>query len=77
MLVEQTGQKLASELDRVIASGAGTNEPTGIATASGTTTVHSANNTTGPAVVADYSGLLAGVAKQYRNAAMRCAFTVE
>jgi HK97 family phage major capsid protein len=74
LLVEQTGQKLASELDRVVAAGNGTSEPTGIATASGTTTVHSVNNTTGPAVVADYSALLFGIAKQYRGAAMRCGF---
>ncbi len=74
LLVEQTGQKLASELDRVVAAGNGTSEPTGIATASGTVTVHSVNNTTGPAVVADYSALLFGIAKQYRGAAMRCAF---
>jgi HK97 family phage major capsid protein len=74
LLVQQTGQKLASELDRVVAAGNGTSEPTGIATASGTTTVHSANNTTGPALVADYSGLLFGIAKQYRGAALRCAY---
>jgi HK97 family phage major capsid protein/HK97 family phage prohead protease len=73
-LVGQVGEKLASELDRVIAAGNGTSEPTGIATASGTTTVHSANGTGGPAVVADYSGLLFGIGKQYRTAAMRCAF---
>ncbi len=74
LLVQQTGEKLASELDRVIGSGNGTSEPTGITTASGTVTVHSTNNTSGPAVVADYSGLLFGIAKQYRTAAMRCAF---
>ncbi len=74
LLVEQTGQKLASELDRVVAAGNGTSEPTGISNASGTVTVHSVNSTSGPAVVADYSALLFGIAKQYRGSAMRCAF---
>ena len=55
-LTEQIGQKLASELDRVVACGNGTSEPQGISNASGTTTVHSTNSTSGPAVVADYSG---------------------
>ncbi len=46
ILTENVGQRLSAELDRVTAVGNGSTEPTGIFNASGTTTVHSANNTT-------------------------------
>jgi HK97 family phage major capsid protein len=71
---ENVGQRLANELDKVTAVGNGTTQPTGIFTASGTVSASAANTTTGPPLVADYSGLLFGIGKQYRNAANRCCF---
>jgi HK97 family phage major capsid protein/HK97 family phage prohead protease len=73
-ITENVGQRLANELDKVVAVGSGTTQPTGIFIASGTSSVNAANTTSGPPVVADYSGLLFAVAKQYRNAGNRCCF---
>jgi HK97 family phage major capsid protein len=66
-IVEVIGQKLAAELDRVVMSGNGSTEPTGILTASGLTTVDAANPTTGPLTVGDFELLMASVSKPYRK----------
>jgi HK97 family phage major capsid protein len=73
-LTENVGQRLASELDRVTAGGNGTTEPTGIFSASGLNTTNASNTTTGPPTVNDYFALMFGIAKQYRNQAMRPCF---
>jgi HK97 family phage major capsid protein len=74
VLTENIGQRLGNELDKVVAVGNGTTQPTGIFTASGTNSVNAANTTSGPPVLADYSGLLFGIGKQYRDAMGRCCF---
>lgn len=76
ILVENVGQKLLAELDRVIAVGVGsTTEPQGIFAASGLTDIGTPAGGNGAAPqVADYESLCFGTGKQYRNPAMRCAF---
>lgn len=75
VLVENVGQSLLSELDRVIAIGNGSTEPVGIFGTSGITDigVPAAGNGAAPQVD-DYERLVFAVGKQYRNPAMRCAF---
>lgn len=68
------GEKLQAELDRVIAVGAsGSSEPIGLTNASGLNAVSSVNGSSGPWRLTDYSNLLFGVGKQYRNVA-NCSF---
>jgi len=73
-LTENVGQKMLTDLDRVIAVGNGNTEPQGMFSASGTTAVPSTNGNGGPPTVADYESLLFAVGKQYRNRALRPAF---
>lgn len=73
-LEEAVGQRMLAELDRIIATGSGVGEPTGIMTAAGLTAVTAENAAAGPPTVADYEALIFAVGKQYRNPAMRCAF---
>ena len=71
LLVDLVGERLASELDRVIAVGNGTTEPTGIFTATGLNSFNADNTTSGPPTVNDYMSMMFGIKKQYRTAAMR------
>lgn len=74
VLEENIGNAFKKELDDVIATGNGTNQPEGIFTASGLNVVNSENDTTGPPTVTDYEALLlGGVGKQYRTS-RRCAW---
>lgn len=66
-IVERTGQKLMETLDEQIAIGDGTQEPTGIFTASGVTSIPSASGTSSALVPADIESLLWGLAKAMRN----------
>ncbi|MBA3483920.1 MAG: phage major capsid protein [Pirellulales bacterium] len=75
VLVENIGQRLLSELDRVIVKGNGTSEPLGIFN---TPSIIDIGNPAGGAgavpQVNDYEELMFSVGKQYRNAAMRPAY---
>jgi HK97 family phage major capsid protein len=66
LLVERMG----NELDKVIASGNGTDRPQGLTTASGLNSVTFGGDA---ATVADYEALLFGISKAYRRS-RRCAF---
>lgn len=72
ILTRLIGERLAEELDDVIANGNGTNRPQGLAVASGITTVSTDNGVGGPPTLNDYIALMFSVGKQYR--AMRCAY---
>jgi HK97 family phage major capsid protein len=61
------GQRLAAELDNVIAVGNGSTQPLGVFNSSGITVINSSNSTGGPPTVGDYESLLFGVPKQYRS----------
>jgi HK97 family phage major capsid protein len=74
VITENIGMRLGNELDKIVAVGNGSTQPTGIFVASGTDSVNAANTTSGPPVLSDYSALLFGIGKQYRNAAGRCCF---
>lgn len=67
IIMMKYGEKYMEWLDRVIGSGDGTTEPTGIFTASGTTLVPTDNGVGGPPTVSDYEALMFGVSKAYRN----------
>lgn len=69
MIIDRYGQAFLKKMDDVIASGSGSGEPLGIINTSGAVTVNSANDTTGPATIGDYEGLLFGVTKEYRQEA--------
>lgn len=64
---ESAGLQAMAWLDKMIAIGNGTNEPTGIFTATGTVSVGSDNGAGGPPTVSDYEGLAFGISKQYRT----------
>lgn len=66
-VIEQYGEKLKSELDRVIAVGNGLYEPSGIVGTSGLTSVTSDNGVGGPPTVSDYESLIYAVPLQYRQ----------
>jgi HK97 family phage major capsid protein len=68
------GERLAAELDRVVAVGNGTTEPEGIFTASGVTTTLTANGVGGGPTVGDYLALLFSVSKKYRRPQFRPCF---
>ena len=72
-LVRLIGERLANELDRVIAVGAGGVEPTGFNNACGTV-VPTTNGVGGPPLLADYTTLLFSVGKAYRNKNLNLAF---
>jgi HK97 family phage major capsid protein len=75
VLTENVGQRLLSELDRVIVSGAGGTEPAGIFGTSGMTDIGAPAGGNGAAPqVNDYEALMFAVGKQYRNPTMRCSF---
>ena len=74
VITENIGMRLGNELDKIVAVGNGSTQPTGIFVASGTDSVNAANTTSGPPVLSDYSALLFGIGKQYRNAMGRCCF---
>ena len=71
---ENIGQRLGNELDKIVAVGNGTTQPTGIFLASGTDSVNAANTTSGRRSSRTTAGLLFGIGKQYRNAMGRCCF---
>ena len=73
ILEENIAQRMAAELDKVIAVGDGTTQPTGLKNATGFTSVSSDNGNTGPWTVDDTLSALFGVGKQYRQS-NRCAF---
>jgi len=68
IVVQRYGERFKQEMDNVIVSGNGTNQPEGIFTASGVSTVTpaSAGNA---AQVGDYEGLMFGVGKEYLSEA--------
>lgn len=74
LLVENIGERMLAELDRVIVSGDGTNEPQGISNASGLTAVSSDLGTSGPPTVSDYESLMFAISKPYRQEAWNPAF---
>ncbi|MBU4271356.1 MAG: phage major capsid protein [Planctomycetes bacterium] len=67
VLTANIGQRMAAELDKLIASGNGTTQPEGIFTASGLTAINSDNGAGGPPTLNDYISLLFSIGKQYRN----------
>lgn len=73
-IIEYYGLKSMEYLDRVVAYGNGTNEPTGIFLTSGAISVGSDNGAGGPLTVSDFEGLMYGLEKKYRNepGAMPC-----
>lgn len=68
ILTQNVAQRMAEELDKVVAIGNGSTQPQGIFEATGISVITSENGTTGPPTVADYEALLFGVPKQYRQA---------
>lgn len=75
LLTGNIGQRLLTELDRMVATGDGTTQPQGIFNASGITDIGNPSGGAGAVPqVDDYETLLFSVGKQYRNAAMRPAF---
>lgn len=74
VLVENIGQRLLSELDRVVAKGNGVTEPLGIFNSSMIDIGNPAGGNGATPQVADYEELMFSVGKQYRNAAMRPVF---
>lgn len=75
ILVENIGQRMLAELDRVIVDGNGTSEPEGLFNASGTTDIgNPAGGAGADPQVNDYEALLFGLPKQYRTPANRTAF---
>lgn len=66
-VTEQCGLQAMAWLDKMIAVGNGTTQPTGIFNATGTTSVNSDNGPGGPPTISDYEALMFGVQKKYRN----------
>jgi len=69
ILTQNVAQRMAEELDKVVANGNGALQPQGLFQASGISVIASENGASGPPTVADYESLLFGVPKQYRQAA--------
>lgn len=75
ILTRNIGQRLLSELDRVILSGNGSTEPAGLFGTSGMTDIGTPAGGNGAAPqVNDYEALMFGVPKQYRTASLNCCF---
>ena len=74
ILTTLVGERLANELDVVIANGNGSNRPQGIFQASGLGSVTTDNGAGGPPTLNDYISLMFAIGKQYRTPANRCAF---
>lgn len=72
-LVKLIGEKMASELDRVICSGDGISNPEGLFNASGVSVVTSENGVGGPMTLADVLTMYFSVGKAYRQAG-RCFY---
>lgn len=68
------GQRLAEELDDVVANGNGTTQPEGFLNASGIGTVSSDNGVGGPWTLGDFESVLFGLEKQYRTQQMGVTF---
>ncbi|MEW4564240.1 phage major capsid protein [Bremerella sp. JC770] len=68
ILTQNVAQRMAAELDKVIALGNVALQPQGIFEASGISVITSENGASGPPTVADYEALLFAVGKQYRQA---------
>lgn len=74
-IIEQNiGQKMAAELDNVIANGDGTTQPQGIFNASGLTSVSSAGGAGADPQIDDYEALMFAIGKQYRKSQYRCCY---
>jgi len=69
-LTRLIGERLANELDDVIANGNGTTQPEGIFSASALSTVAWGGSTS----IGNYETLLFGIGKQYRAGSSRCIF---
>lgn len=65
IVINLFGEKFKQVMDDVIVIGNGTNQPEGVFTASGVTTISSANGGSGPPTMGDYEGLMFGVGKEY------------
>jgi len=79
ILITELGNSMQEELDKVIASGNGSTQPTGLDAATGATSVSSANGTSGPLSVDEIEQIYFGLGKQYRtkgNAPHRCAWVM-
>lgn len=74
ILVDVIGQRMAAELDRVIADGNGTTEPQGILRTSSATTVNSIQGSGGPLMLGDLERLMFALEKQYRVASFGPCF---
>jgi HK97 family phage major capsid protein len=75
ILLEVIGQRMLSELDRVIVVGNGTTEPQGIFNASGLNDIgNPATGAGGVASVDDMEALYFSVGKAYRTASLNCCF---
>ena len=75
-IIEMYGERLKSELDRVIAVGNGVNEPLGIVNTTGLTAVSSDSGAAGPVTVGDAESLIFGVPLQYRMADLNPCFVM-
>ncbi len=73
-LTKLVGERLAAELDKLIANGNGTNQPQGIFVASGLTTTTPDGGAGAVPTLNDYITLMFSIGKQYRNPSNRCAF---
>ena len=73
-VTELFSERLKSELDRVVVSGNGYNEPLGILNTTGLVTVPSDFGASGPPTVSDYEALTFAVQKQYRESGWNPAF---
>lgn len=75
-LIGLFGEKLKSELDRVICLGNGVVEPQGFANASGLVVVQSEGGVGGPLTVADFEALAFATPVQYRRKDWNCAYVM-
>jgi len=73
-LVDVIGQRMAAELDRVIADGNGSTEPLGLLRTPAATTVNSVLGSGGPLMLADLERLLFAIDKPYRVASFGPCF---
>ncbi len=73
-LTALVGERLTNELDKIVANGNGTTQPTGLFQAAGVSTVAADSGAAGPPTVNDYLSLLFALAKQYRRKEYRVAF---
>jgi HK97 family phage major capsid protein len=66
-IIEQFGERLRAELDKVIAVGNGYNQPLGLFNTSGLVAIPSDNGVGGPVTVSDAESLIFGLPLQYRQ----------